>query len=88
LNKDFKKSSCVNMSTWGGKRVGAGRPRGAESAKTRERRQAVRELFARFELEHPDAFPGDAVALMQCVYRDQSLPLPMRLAAANCCGAV
>jgi hypothetical protein len=34
-------------------------------------------------LEHPDAFPGDAVALMQCVYRDQSLPLPIRLAAAT-----
>ena len=43
----------------------------------------MRELVSRFEIEHPDAFPGDAVSLLQCIYRDQSLQLDVRIDAAG-----
>ena len=43
----------------------------------------MRELVSRFEIQHPDAFPGDAVSLLQCIYRDQSLPLDVRIDAAG-----
>src|SRR5579872_4282347 len=69
--------------TWGGQREGAGRPKGVLNQNTRARREAARAVVARFEIEHPDAFPGDAVGLLQCIYRDQSLPLEVRLDAAS-----
>jgi len=73
------------MMSWGGKREGAGRPRGSESEHTRRRREAARKILAHFELEHPDAFPGDAVSLLQCIYRHPDLPLEVRIDAASKC---
>jgi hypothetical protein len=47
------------------------------------RREASQQIVRLFQAEHPDAFPGDAVALLQCVYRDASLPLEIRIDAAS-----
>jgi hypothetical protein len=73
--------------TWGGNRDGAGRPKGSQSAQTRKRREAVRvvsqAVVAQFETEHPDAFQGDSVDFMRCIYRNPTLPLDVRLDAAS-----
>jgi hypothetical protein len=71
------------MSEWGGRRDGAGRPRGSRNAHTKARREAAKQIVQQFQINHPDAFPGDAVSLMQCIYRDASLPLEIRLDAAS-----
>ena len=67
----------------GGRRDGAGRPRGSRNPNTKARREAAQQIVQRFQIDHPDAFPGDAVSLMQCIYRDASLPLEIRLDAAS-----
>jgi hypothetical protein len=71
------------MSTWGGHREGAGRPRGSQSPNTKARREAARQIVQRFEIDHPNAFPGDAVSLLQCVYRNPDVPLEVRIDAAS-----
>jgi hypothetical protein len=71
------------MSEWGGRRDGAGRPRGSRNPNTKARREAVKQVIQQFQIDHPNAFPGDAVSLMQCIYRDASLPLEIRLDAAS-----
>ena len=75
------------MSGWGGYRPGGGRPKGSQSANTKARRAAPREIVTKvvqqFQIDHPDAFPGDAVSLLQCIYRDAALPLEVRIDAAK-----
>jgi hypothetical protein len=74
-------------SGWGGYRQGGGRPKGSQSETVKARRAVQRDLVAKvvkqFQIDHPDAFQGDAVSLMQCVYRDASLPLDVRIDAAK-----
>ena len=71
------------MSNWGGRREGAGRPKGTQNGNTMARREASREVLQRFDLEHPEAFQGNALALLQMIYRTQTLPLEVRLDAAS-----
>jgi hypothetical protein len=61
----------------------AGRPRGSRNPNTKTRREAAQQIVQRFQIDHPDAFPGDAVSLMQCIYCDASLPVEIRLDAAS-----
>ena len=42
----------------------------------------MKALAVKLVTELPDAFPGDALALMQFIYKDTSLPLALRLDAA------
>jgi hypothetical protein len=75
------------MSGWGGYRPGGGRPKGSQSANVKARKAAQREIVHKvvqqFQIDHPDAFPGDAVSLLQCIYRDAALPLEVRIDAAK-----
>ncbi len=71
------------MSNWGGRREGAGRPRGSQNGNTKARREASRAVIERFETETPEAFQGNALALLQMVYRTQTLPLEVRIDAAS-----
>jgi hypothetical protein len=73
------------MSEWGGKRQGAGRPRGSRSPHVKARQEAVQEIVARFVADHPNAFPGDSVALLQCIYKNPDLPLELRMDPASKC---
>src|SRR5215469_2194476 len=71
------------MSEWGGRRSGAGRPRGSRNPNTKARREASQQIARQFQIDNPDAFPGDAVSLMQCIYRDPNQDLAVRLDAAK-----
>jgi hypothetical protein len=71
------------MSDWGGKRDGSGRPRGSSNPNTKARRAAIKVVVANFEATTPDAFVGDAVALMQLIYRDPKQDIGLRLDAAK-----
>lgn len=66
----------------GGRRQGAGRPRGAKNKRTREVEAAMEAVAVKFAEAVPDAFNGDGVAFLQTVYKNPALPLPMRLDAA------
>jgi hypothetical protein len=67
----------------GGRRPGAGRPKGKKdfviSPAEWERRQ---EVVRAIEAVVPEAFKGDAYDLLVSVYKDPSYPLETRLAAA------
>src|SRR5262245_50011147 len=68
----------------GGKRRGAGRPKGGKNRTTIVREQLGRELAAKMrDSLGVDAFPGDSVALLQLVYKDTRLPLELRFEAAK-----
>lgn len=67
----------------GGKRPGAGRPRGAKSKITKEREALVKKAAAVIEDVLPDAFKGDAHAYLMAVYKDETMPVKDRLAAAT-----
>ena len=60
-----------------------GRPKGARNARTKERERLVQEAAVAIESALPDAFTGDAHAYLMAVYKDASLPLKERLAAAT-----
>src|SRR4051794_3102516 len=66
----------------GGRREGAGRPRGAKNKRTREVEAAMETVAAKFAEAVPDAFEGDSVAFLQTVYKNPTLPFPVRLDAA------
>ena len=66
----------------GGRRGGAGRPRGAKNMRTREVEAAMKVVADEFAEAVPDAFAGDSVAFLQTVYKDPKLPLSTRLDAA------
>lgn len=71
------------MSEHGGRREGAGRPRGSRNPNTRAKREAIKAVVAKFEAVTPNLFDGDAVALMQCIYRDPCQDISLRLDAAK-----
>jgi hypothetical protein len=60
-----------------------GRPKGARNKRTEERERLVQEAAAAIEDALPEAFTGDAHAYLMTVYKDTSLPLKDRLAAAT-----
>ena len=62
---------------------GPGRPRGAKNKRTAEREQAMREAAAKVEAVLPDAFDGDAHALLIAVYKDTGLAMDLRVDAAK-----
>jgi len=49
------------------------------------RQEAGQEIVARFVADHPNAFQGDSVALLQCIYRNPDLPIELRMDAASKC---
>ena len=71
------------MSEHGGRREGAGRPRGSKNPNTKAKREAIKAVVAQFEAATPNVFEGDAVALMQLIYRDPSQDMGLRLDAAK-----
>jgi hypothetical protein len=46
-------------------------------------REVAAKAVERFETDHPGAFPGDAVAFLQCVYKNPNVDLAVRLDAAG-----
>jgi hypothetical protein len=68
-----------------GKRTGKprGRPAGFRLKQTRDREQRVMDAAAVLEKVLPQAFKGDAHALLMSVYKDETLTLEVRLDAAK-----
>src|ERR1700761_8918615 len=66
----------------GGRREGAGRPKGAKGKRTVAVEHAMHVVAEKLKQSVPDAFEGDGVAYMQSVYRDPSFPQELRLDAA------
>lgn len=67
----------------GGRRSGAGRPKGAKSTRTKEREEALSKAAEQIaSVLGENAFQGDAHALLMAVYKNQDLPLKARLDAA------
>src|SRR5262249_33578862 len=68
----------------GGKRRGAGRPKGGKNRNTIERQRIATELAAKMvQALGTDAFQGDAVALLQLIYKNEGLPVELRFEAAK-----
>ena len=66
----------------GGRRQGAGRPKGSRNKRTVAVEQAMQVVAEKLKHSVPDAFEGDGVAFLQSVYRDPSFPVALRLDAA------
>jgi hypothetical protein len=60
-----------------------GRPKGSTNKKTEKRKAAAKKIAKKLELLLPDAFNGDAHALLMLVYKDPSLPIDLRMDAAK-----
>jgi hypothetical protein len=71
------------MSEHGGRREGAGRPRGSKNPNTKARHAAIKAIVAKVEPTIENAFDGDAVSFMQLIYRDPSQDISVRLDAAR-----
>ena len=71
------------MSEWGGKREGAGRRRGSSNPNTERAKAEIRAAMAKYEPTIPDLFEGDAVGLMQLIYKDPRWDISVRLDAAK-----
>jgi len=67
----------------GGRREGAGRPKGVRSGSTLKRAQELDETRRRVEERLPDAFQGDAHELLVEIYKDKTHPLSVRIDAAK-----
>lgn len=67
----------------GGKRTGAGRKPGSQAKRTVERAQQIEQVARALDEALPNAFRGDAHALLMAVYKDETHPLPLRLDAAK-----
>lgn len=67
----------------GGQRPGAGRPKGARNRRTEALAAALASTAADLAQAIPDAFPGDAHALLMAVYKNPALDLTLRLDAAK-----
>lgn len=59
-----------------------GRPKGAKSKRTKEREVLVAKAAEAIEDALPEAFKGDAHAYLMTIYKDTSMPLQARMAAA------
>ena len=67
----------------GGARPGAGRKKGSKNEASKKREESVKlaaQLVAEFM---PNAFKGDSHALLMAVYKNQDLPLLIRIDAAK-----
>tara|TARA_R110000822_G_scaffold62916_10_gene154883 strand:+ start:5974 stop:6351 length:378 start_codon:yes stop_codon:yes gene_type:complete len=67
----------------GGARPGAGRKKGSKNEASKKREESVKlaaQLVAEFM---PNAFAGDSHALLMAVYKNQDLPLLVRIDAAK-----
>lgn len=61
-----------------------GRRRGTKNKRTVERDRAVADAAVKIAtVLGPDAFEGDALTLMQIIYRDENQPPALRLSAAQ-----
>ena len=60
-----------------------GRPAGAKSKATRKREADLKAAAIRIESAVPGAFTGDSHELLMAVYKDVTMPWPMRLDAAK-----
>ena len=67
----------------GGRREGAGRPKGAKNKRTIAVEAAATEVAQRFQVEVPNSFDGDSVAFLQLVYRDPTQPMELRVDCAK-----
>ena len=66
----------------GGRREGAGRPRGAKNKRTLESEAEMKAAAEELAATMPSAFPGDGVAYLQSVYKNPENPLRLRIDAA------
>lgn len=66
----------------GGTRPGAGRRKGSKNQHTKEREAAIEVARKKLAKTLPDAFDGDAHALLMAVYQDASHPIRIRVDAA------
>lgn len=72
------------MTDHGGKRTGAGRPKGSRSRRRLEmekKARAVEDVMR--EALGREPFEGDSHALLMSCYKNTALPLPIRLEAAK-----
>ena len=69
--------------TQGGRRDGSGRPEGLKNRRTVELEAKQREAAATLAAVLPDAFDGDAHALLMLVSKDRRQPIDLRLEAAG-----
>lgn len=67
----------------GGKRPGAGRPKGAKNKRTKELLQEAEKSAAAIKRVVPNAFSGDAHSLLMAIYKDPAHKLELRLDAAK-----
>jgi hypothetical protein len=67
----------------GGARLGAGRKKGQKNKLTLERRRAVEAAADEIKRANPDAFNGDAHALLMAIYKNESLAPELRMDAAK-----
>ena len=65
-----------------GKKTG-GRQKGSRNRRTVAVEEQIREAAQVIEQALPDAFKGDAHALLMAVYKDVTHPLPVRIDAAK-----
>jgi hypothetical protein len=65
-----------------GRKTGGRRP-GSPNIRTRQREQALRDLERTLVDVIPDAFKGDAHALLMMIYKDPAQPIELRLDAAK-----
>lgn len=80
-NQDFKMSGQAEH---GGAREGAGRKPGSKNQRTIEREQAAAELAEKLsEALGVEAFEGDALSLMQLLYKHPGVPFDLRFEAAK-----
>jgi hypothetical protein len=62
---------------------GPGRPHGSKNKRTLEREASMQAAAQTIAAMIPDAFPGDAHALLVAIYKDPGQPVELRLDAAK-----
>ena len=60
-----------------------GRPKGSKSKRTKEVAKAMERAATQIADALPEAFDGDAHALLMAVYKDETRPIEVRLEAAK-----
>lgn len=67
----------------GGKRSGSGRPKGSPNKRAQAVLDAAQQTAKALAASIPDAFTGDAHALLMAVYKDPAQPIELRVDAAK-----
>lgn len=67
----------------GGKREGAGRRKGSKNKTSAQREEATKAMAVALEGALPNCFKGDSHALLMAVYKNEDLPLMIRVDAAR-----